>query len=101
MTINSLCGKYDSTSLKQLTYNILGGLDEPKIESSQAVEYNNREALRSRATARIDGVEVFLTVKILRKNECLYDFILISTTAEAREKDTASFDQLLSSIQIP
>jgi hypothetical protein len=101
ITINSLCGRYESTSLKQLTYNILGGLDNPTLDESSSVQYNNREALRSNATAKIDGIEVFLTVKILRKNECIYDFILISTTPESRSLDTPAFDQLLSNIIIP
>jgi hypothetical protein len=101
ITINSLCGRYESTNLRQLTFNMLGGLDEPIIEHSTTVQYNNREALRSDATARIDGVPVFLTVKILRKNECIYDIVLISTSNEARESDTAAYNKLLTHIIIP
>jgi hypothetical protein len=101
MTVNSLCGRYQTTTLRQLTNNILGGLDRSTIEQSETKTYAGREALRTLAHARMDGVPVHLIIKTVRKNECIYDFILISSSKEIREADSKYFDRLLEQTTIP
>lgn len=100
ITANSLCGRYESTSLRQLTNNILSGLDQSSIEESATVPYVGREALRTKARARMDGIPVYLIIKTVRKNECIYDFILISSSDEIRRADSKEFDRMLKSINI-
>lgn len=101
ITINSLCKRYESTSLKQLTYNILGGLDDTEIEEAQVLHFNSRDALRTKSKARIDGVPVYLIIQTTRKNNCIYDFLLISTSEQNRETDQQAFNELLTGINIP
>ena len=101
ITVNSLCGKYASTSLRHLTENLMGGIDDIQTTQRQTLNFVGREALWSEITGKTDGVPVYLIVQIVRKNECIYDFILISATEEVRTKDIVDFKKLLSTVSIP
>lgn len=101
ITVNSLCGKYASTSLKHLTENLMGGINDIQTTNRQTLNFVAREALWSEMTGKTDGVPVYLVVQIVRKNDCIYDFILISSTDEIRKKDMIDFKQLLSTVSIP
>jgi hypothetical protein len=101
ITVNSLCGKYASTTLRHLTENLMGGVDDIETTKRETLDYVGREALWSEITGKTDGVPVYLVVQIVRKNECIYDFILISATEEIRKIDIADFKKLLSTVSIP
>ncbi len=101
ITVNSLCGKYASTTLRHLTENLMGGIDHIQTTKRESLNFVGREALWSEITGKTDGVPVYLIVQIVRKNECIYDFILISATEEVRTKDIVDFKKLLSTVSIP
>lgn len=101
LILNSLCGLYEATSLNHLTSNMMGGIENISIQDEQERKLVNRKSLRTYAAGEIDGVPISLIIETVRKNSCIYDFALISSTKEVRAKDEKSFNQLLSSFHIP
>lgn len=100
LLLNSLCQKYDATSLEHLVSNMLGGIDEVEIEKKENKTYADRKSLRTYAKGSIDGVPIFLLIQTVRKNECIYDFILISTSSSLRDRDKNSFEHFLKSTKL-
>ena len=70
------------------------GFTERQELSQQLVPLDGREALRSRHTAKLDGVPVELELVVLKKDGCVFDFTYVAPPgqAEARMPD---FDALL------
>lgn len=93
--VNSLCKKYESTSLKHLTSNILAGIDDIQIENRTKKKYFGRSALETHISGRFDGVRVYLSITTLSKNRCTYDFILISRTKKYRTADEEILKRIL------
>jgi hypothetical protein len=93
--VNSLCKKYEATSLKHLTSNILAGIQDIKVEDRLEKTYFSRSALVTHVSGSFDGVPVFLTITTIAKNRCTYDFILISRTKEKRLIDEKSLNLIL------
>jgi len=100
ITANSMCKKYDSTSLKHLTINILSGVESPIELSSITLQFNAREALQTAIKGKLDGVLTFMDILTVRKNRCVYDFILISPNRKTFERDQRDFKQFLSDVDI-
>jgi len=98
--VNSYCKKYDSTSLKLLTSNLLAGINEIKVENRTERKFFDRKTLISQITGKLDGVDLYLTVATLSKNRCIYDFVLISHTAQLRSQDEKSLFEMLKQSQI-
>lgn len=98
--VNSLCQKYERTSLEQLTDNILAGLQNSKIETQHPGRLFNRASLRTSADAEIDGVKTYLLIEVVKKDRCIYDFVLITKSKESIKKLTADFNQLLANTTV-
>lgn len=77
-TTNSICKKYQTSSLDILFDNILSGIEELKIIYKKKVSFAKRAALMAHATGMIDGVTTNFYVLTFKRNRCTYDFILIS-----------------------
>lgn len=101
LVVNSLCGLYEATSLSHLTSNMMGGIENISIQSTEERKLVKRKSLRTYAAGEIDGVPISLIIETVRKDSCIYDFALISSTKEVRAKDEKSLNQLLSSFDIP
>ena len=56
---------------------------------------DGREALRTHLLAKLDGVPREILLQILKKDDCVYDFGLITPTGGAFESALGDFDQLL------
>ena len=63
----------DAAPLTTLTNQLLIGYTERKIETQERVPLDRREALRTRATAKLDGVPVTLDLFVLKRNGCIFD----------------------------
>lgn len=100
ITANSMCKKYDSTSLKHLTINIMSGVEEPETLHTQTLMFSGREALKTSIKGKLDGVITYMDIMTVRKNRCVYDFILISPSSQSFKKDQASFERFLKEVEI-
>jgi hypothetical protein len=96
---NSMCRKYESTSLKNLTFNLFAGVENFKIVTRKPIKFSERDALKSYATGVLDGVKVNFITVTLKKNRCIYDFVLISLAPNKSERDK-HFDKFLNSVEI-
>lgn len=76
--VNSLCKKYDSSSLESLSRFALSAVENFVVESTEKVKFNKRKAYDVEGQGEVDGVPVFVSVRTFRKNRCLYDFVLIT-----------------------
>lgn len=94
LSVNSTCEGHEDPPLPVLTRHLLMGFTERQEVSQQLIPLDGREALRSRHTAKLDGVPVELELVVLKKDGCVYDFTYVAPPgqAEPRMKD---FDQLI------
>ncbi len=71
----SECGNPQEPTLEQLENEALGSLIDLKILSSEKIDYNNREALKTIAEGKVDGVKVKMNLLTLKKNNCNYTLV--------------------------
>lgn len=69
---------YDDAPLAALTRHLFAGLQEIRVESEESIMLDGRGALRTSLQATLDGVPVRLQTVVIKKNECLFDFYLVS-----------------------
>lgn len=100
ITVNSTCKKYESSTLKHLTLNILGGVQKFKILKQELNILFKRELLRTYAKGKIDGVKIYIRTDIFKKNRCIYDFILIANNYKNLIQDEKDFNLFLKTTQI-
>lgn len=94
LSINSTCEGHDDPPLPVLTRHLLMGFTEREEHAQHTLVLDGREALRSRYTARLDGVPVELELVVLKKDGCVFDFTYVAPPGEA-EARRADFDALL------
>jgi hypothetical protein len=63
----------EAAPLSALTNRLLGGYTERKIDAQETVPLAGREALRTRLTAKLDGVPMALDLLVLKRNGCVFD----------------------------
>src|SRR4051794_25732681 len=63
----------EAAPLKTLTRQLLIGYTQRRIESQKPVPPDRREALRTRVSARLDGVPITLDLYVLKRNGCIFD----------------------------
>jgi hypothetical protein len=83
ISINSTCEGHDDPPLEVLTRHLLMGFTEREELSQQLIALDGREALRSRYTAKLDGVPVELELVVLKKDGCVFDFTYVAPPAQA------------------
>ena len=95
VSVNGRCGKDgDDVPLEALTQHLFVYFTERQISDQRRITLDGREALRTELSAKLDGVARRFVVVVLKKNGCVYDFILIaSPTLDANAK--AQFDQFV------
>jgi hypothetical protein len=84
----------DNASLDVLTRHLVLALEDRKEHERTRTVIDGREALRTRMSARMDGVPVELDLVVLHKDGCVVDAALVSDPDQltAREPD---FDRFL------
>ncbi len=100
MIINSLCKKYDRTTLEQLTENILAGLQESQVTNKKSLRLFDRESLRTKASGKLDGVTTHMLIEVVKKDRCIYDFVLITKNSKLDNALENDFIELLRSAQV-
>ena len=95
---NSSCRKYEGGTLNSLTGAILSGIDNLTISEKNNVTHQGRVASEITASGSVDGIQRFFKIVTLQKNNCIYDYILISTTKNNIESDTPALSTFLQRI---
>lgn len=95
VTVNGRCGKDgDDVPLEALTQHLFVYFTDRNVVEQHIVTLDGRDALRTELSAKLDGVSRHFIVYVMKKNGCVYDFILIG----APNVDIASkaeFDQFV------
>jgi hypothetical protein len=99
--VASLCRKYQDVSLKKLAEKLLSQFSSTEINLQEIFTYQSREALKTLAKGKLDGVPVAVTLVNIKKNECLYDMVLITPKGSALKKDRLDFEEFLTGVNLP
>lgn len=70
---NASCADYEDAPLRSLTRHLLIGFTDREILQEAEVTLDGREALVTTVLAELDGVDVKMTLCVLKKNRCIYD----------------------------
>ena len=95
---NSACRKYEASTLSALTSSILAGIEDVKITEQNNVLYQERNAVEISALGKLDGILRFFKITTVQKNNCIYDYVLISTTKKNLDIDTPALNIFLQRI---
>jgi len=97
---NSACRKFDPSNLPTLTNSILTGIDDVEISEKTTTTHQDREAVLVVAKGNVDGVTRYFRVLTTQKNNCIYDYALISTTQAHLAKDTKDFNNFIQLLKL-
>jgi len=95
MHVDSECDPSLDIPLTALRSHLLIGFTEREIIEEEVVPMDDREALRTHLSAKLDGVPREILLQILKKDGCVYDFGLIAPPGSPYEAALVDFDQLL------
>lgn len=95
---NSACRKYEASTLNALTSSMLTGIEDINITEKNNVFYQERDAVEVAANGKLDGVVRFFRIVTIQKNNCIYDYILISTNQRNLDADTPALKLFLQRI---
>lgn len=84
--VNGRCGKRDDdTPLRALTDHLILGTTERDIQKEETLTLDGREALHTIMSAKLDGVPMQYDMVVLKKDGCVYDFVLVAPPARFSE----------------
>lgn len=93
--VNATCDPDSDVPLTALTNHLLIGFTERDIREQRIVPMDGREALRTHVVARLDGVPRELLFVVMKKNDCVYDFALITPPGSPFTRAVADFDRFV------
>ena len=94
--VDSSCDPALDIPLTALRSHLLIGFTEREVLEEELVPMDGREALRSHLTAKLDGVPREILLQILKKDDCVYDFGLVTPPGDAFQAAIGDFDEMLS-----
>jgi hypothetical protein len=97
MHVDSDCDPGLDIPLTALRSHLLIGFTGREEVEEEVVPMDGREALRTHLTAKLDGVPREILLQILKKDQCVYDFGLITPPGGSFQAALADFDRLLAS----
>lgn len=93
--VNGRCGlDGDDVPLPALTAHLFLRFTERQIDEETLLPFDGREALRTVMTAKLDGVPMRFEAVVLKKNGCVYDFVLI-TPPESFDSARPGFERFV------
>lgn len=96
--INSQCEQVSDSPLEALTAQALSGMGRYEIIAQNYQKVDDREALVSEIKVKLDGVERFIKMMVLRKNRCVFDAVFnASEESKAMVKD---FDAMINTFWV-
>lgn len=93
--VNSSCDPALDIPLEALTRHLFIGFTERELHSQRRVPMSAREALRTHATAKLDGVPRELLFHVLKKDGCVYDFALVAPPGDRFERARGDYERFL------
>ncbi len=96
--VHSSCSPSQDVPLTSLTQHLLIGFTEREMGEQELFDMDGREALRSEVRAKLDGVPRTLTLVVLKKDGCIYDFALVGSE-RAHASAQSTFARMLSSFR--
>jgi hypothetical protein len=91
IALNGRCGlDGDDVPLEALTHHLFLHFTDVTLLKQERFELAGRAAMRSELTAALDGVPMHYVVVVLKKNGCVYDFMLVN--AAGTSADQRAFD---------
>lgn len=102
ITANSQCKKYEKSTLDQLAENIIRGSGLQNITTLEKKNgtFSERDSLEMSLQGTIDGAKSFIRLLTVKKNRCVYDFLMISNTEKSFKKDQKYFEVFLKTVKI-
>ncbi len=97
---NSACRKFDPSNLPTLTNSILSGINDVEIINKTNTEHQGREAVLVTAKGSMDGISRHFRILTTQKNNCIYDYALISVDAKTLEADTPDFNSFTQQLKL-
>ena len=95
MHVDSDCDPGLDIPLTALRSHLMIGFTEREVLEEQVVPMDGREALRTHFTAKLDGVPRDILLQILKKDDCVYDFALITPAGPSFDDALADFDAMV------
>jgi hypothetical protein len=100
-TISYFSGCQSSlTSPERLRDDALASLPSAKVIDSQSLEFDGREALRSSAEGKVEGVPVKLSLLTYQKNGCRYTLSFVAR-ASVYSQELSMFDGFIKGFSAP
>ena len=94
VALNGRCGvDGDDVPLTSLTQHLFLQFTDRAPVSQQALTLDGREALRTEISAALDGVKKQYLVYVLKKDNCVYDFMYIA--ADGSSASRADFERFV------
>ncbi len=95
MHVDSTCDPAHDIPLTALRSHLLIGFTEREVVAEDVVTMDGREALRTHLHAKLDGVPRDILLQILKKDDCVYDFALVTPRGPNFEEAVGDFDEML------
>jgi hypothetical protein len=70
--------KDDDVPLLALTDHLVMGTTDRQIASQETLPFDEREAMHTLLTAKLDGVAMGYDIFVLKKDGCVYDFVYVA-----------------------
>jgi len=90
--VNASCDPAGDIPLTVLTNHLLAGFTQRQILSQDLLPMDGREALRSHVIAALDGVPREFLIFVMKKDDCVYDFVLIAPEGTPFQRSQAIFE---------
>lgn len=95
MHVDSDCDPALDIPLTALRSHLMIGFTEREVVEEEHVPMDGREALRTQFIAKLDGVPRQILLQILKKDDCVYDFGLITPLDSSFGEALPDFDRLV------
>ncbi len=93
--VNGRCGEDgEDVPLAALTRHLFLQFTEREVDEERLLPFDGREALYTTLRAKLDGVPKRFAALVLKKNGCVYDFVLVSEPASFG-RARADFDRFV------
>ncbi len=96
ISLNSICRKYWSLSLDEMSRNLLLGIKKAKEIKFKYLKIDGGNAKDSTHHGESNDTPVKIRTVVIKKSRCIYDFIYVSEIAGA-ENSESTFEDFLSS----
>ena len=99
--VDANCGRqFDDRNLQDSLYSLTHGIVHGEILSSEELIVSKRKGILQVREGRIHGVDVWIGALVVAKNNCLFDFLLVSNPKTFRQA-IHGFLNTVHSLQMP